>query len=231
MVKSQYQAESLIKLKVPKEKIVTISNGGAYPKRLDRPKKDRNYLIYASSYDRGLSYMLMWGWPRIKAQCPDAYLKIFYGWDAFDAKPQTGTSKIFRDGMEILMQQDGVQQCGRVSHEVLEQEKSKAFIHYYVGNFQEIDCVSVRESASVGAIPVVSAEAHVFKEKPYCYTIPGDPQTQSMQEDAADQIVYLMQNPDSADVLSGNLSLDNETWEVVAKKWLEITPHSAVGSL
>ena len=222
MVKSNYQAENLRKLNVPKDKIFVIPNGGAYPKRSDRPQKDPNYLIYASSYDRGLSYMLMWGWPKIKAQCPDAHLKIFYGWDAFDAKPQTEMSKIFKDGMKILMQQNGVEECGRVSHEVLEQEKSKALIHYYVGNFQEIDCVSVRESASVGTIPVVSAEAHVFKEKPYCYTVYGDPQTQGMQEDAADQIVSLMKNPEITQMLVENLTFENETWEAIAKKWLEI---------
>lgn len=222
MVKSNYQAKSLTDLNVPKEKIIVISNGGAYPKKLDRPKKDPNYLIYASSYDRGLCYMLMWGWPRIKAQCPDAYLKIFYGWDAFDAKPHGEESKIFKEGMQILMKQDGVIDCGRVSQEVLEQEKSKAFIHYYVGNFQEIDCVSVRESASVGTIPVVSSEACVFKEKPYCYRIEGNPRTQNMQENAADQIVRLMKNPKFSELLSNNISLDNETWESSAKKWLEI---------
>jgi hypothetical protein len=44
------------------------------------PKRNPYQLIYASSYDRGLDNLLNL-WPKIKAQVPQASLKIFYGWN------------------------------------------------------------------------------------------------------------------------------------------------------
>lgn len=219
-VKSKYQGTMLTN--VPTEKITVIPNGGAYEYSFSETK-DPNYIIYASSYDRGLLHMLKWGWPKIKKACPNAYLKIFYGWNGFDASPGNAIVKMhFKSVMNELMKQDGVTECGRVSQEQLALEKSKANIHYYVGDFQEIDCISVRESAYLGAIPVVSGDAHVFKEKDYCLLIDGDPKTQEVQEKGAEKIIEILQNNDLAENIRKTLVVENESWENVANRWLEI---------
>jgi len=208
-----------------KEKAIIIPNGGCVDIQ-PRPEKDPNYVIYSSSYDRGLYYMLKWGWPEIKKNCKDAYLKIYYGWDGFDKVhgENIETANKFKKEMIELMKQEGVEDCGRISGEKLMLEKAKANVHYYVGNFQEIDCISVRESAFLGAIPVVSDFMQVFKEKTYCLRVPGNPETQEIQENAANIVISLIQNPEKAqEVRKNNIYVPkDETWEKIAQKWIKV---------
>ncbi|MGV2390205.1 MAG UNVERIFIED_CONTAM: hypothetical protein LVR29_23960 [Microcystis novacekii LVE1205-3] len=66
-------------------------------------------------------------------------------------------------------------------------------IHYYGCTYREIDCISVRESAVVGCLPVVNGFA-VFREKDYCVEGGGSNQSGS-QEAIAWKIVELLKNP------------------------------------
>lgn len=219
-VKSKYHASMLEG--VPEEKVFVVPNGGADEYKINE-KRDPNYLIYASSYDRGLYHMLKWGWPKIKKAFPEAYLKIFYGWNGFDAVSGNDLAKAqFKRVMKELMSQDGVEECGRISQEELAREKAKANIHYYVGDFQEIDCISVRESASLGAIPVVSGEACVFKEKDYCVLVDGDPTLQETQERGADVITELLRNRKRVEERRNEINVSEETWEKIAERWLDV---------
>jgi len=225
-VKSEYQ-KSL--LNSTSEKIVVIPNGGAIKEDMSITK-DPNYIIYSSSYDRGLPYMLKWGWPLIKKACPDAYLNIYYGWNGFDARVSKlndpiniAESNLYKDTVLKLMNQEGVKERGRISNSELIHEKTKANVHYYVGDFQEIDCISVRESACVGAIPVVSGSVEVFNEKPYCIKISGDPHSRETQEEGAQKIIQLIQN--SKEVRENIiLQMQNckESWKDTAEKWMEL---------
>lgn len=229
-VKSNYH-KKLLGEKTPQEKICVIPNGGYVTPRSSEskktPKKDPNYIIYSSSYDRGLAYMLKWGWPKIKQACPNAYLKIFYGWNGFDAsQPKTMETQLYKRIISEMMEQPGVTECGRISQQELLKEKSKANVHWYTGDFQEIDCISVRESASVGCIPVVSEQVEVFREKSYCpIRISGDPRTKEMQEESAQEIIRLLSDREYAEKIRSSLVVSaEETWEKVAEKWLkEIT--------
>jgi hypothetical protein len=168
--------------------------------------------------------MLKWGWPKIKKECPDAYLNIFYGWEGFDCvKKDYENRQLYKKEIIELLKQDGVKECGRISREKLLTEKQKANIHYYIGYFQEIDCISVRESASLGAIPVVSKECHVFEEKDYCIKVEGNSTTQETQEKGADLIIEMLKNTESTDNYRKNMKIPKEeTWENVSKKWIEL---------
>lgn len=198
------------------KKISVIPNGGACdPVKIE---KDPFYLVYSSSYDRGLLYMLKWGWPIIKKYVPRARLGIFYGWNIFDL---VSTNKQLKNEIVELMKQDGIVEHGRVPRDILLKEKAKASIHYYIGDFPEIDCISVRESASLGAIPVVSSEMKVFTEKPYCITIDGNPSTKKTQEFGAYEIVRLLDNQNMLNELRENIDVSCETWERIGERWIE----------
>jgi hypothetical protein len=230
MVKSAFHAK-LLGDKVPASQYSIIPNGGAYEYATEtkdtsvkkdplRQVKDPNYIIYSSSYDRGLGFMLKWGWPKIKKECPNAYLKIFYGWDGYDKNHEdTEVTRNFKTVMNGLMSQDGVQECGRISHEELMREKQKASVHWYVGDFQEIDCISVRESACAGAIPVVSDDVFVFREKSYVFRIPGNTHTEETQVRGAEKVIDILKNRDM--YLQEMILPENETWEAVANRWVE----------
>jgi len=227
-VKSRFHAGLLGDVR--KDKVAVIPNGGFREK--GGLEKDPNYLIYASSYDRGLPYMLKWGWPRIKKACPDAYLKLFYGWNVFDKlRKDDEDTKLYKQTVVDLINQDGVIDCGRVSQEELMKEKEKANIHYYIGDFQEIDCISVRESASVGTIPIVSDSVEVFREKDYCLRVEGNPREKEAQEKGADCVISILQNPQKNEEIRNGLQVpEEESWEKIAQRWIKCFDEQVVVS-
>jgi hypothetical protein len=217
-VKSNFHASLLGNIN--SSKYAVIPNGG-YKNKLEDIKRDSNYIIYASSYDRGLPFILKWAWPEIKKACPNAYLKIFYGWNGFDSsKQQTSDVLKYKEIILELMKQDGVEECGRISQEELLKEKAKANVHLYTGDFQEIDCISIRESVCMGAIPVVSKQVKVFEEKSYCILVDGDPRTREMQEKAAQKVIELLNNTEMTEEIRKNMKIPyEETWENIASRW------------
>jgi glycosyltransferase involved in cell wall biosynthesis len=220
-VKSRYH-RSLLPL-ISDSKIAIITNGA---NRIffdySNTAKDPYQLIYASNYMRGLERMLSYGWPIIKKEVPQAYLKIYYGWQSLDeSKPK---NREWKAKMIDLMQQPGVSEHGRIGVDELIREKATAAIHYYGCTFQEIDCISVRESAMVGCVPVTTDYA-ALSEKDYCVKVAGNPYEKELQESIAYQIVELLKNPEKlAEIRQKNRELVRaETWDNIARLWLNYT--------
>ena len=164
--------------------------------------------------------MLTYGWPIIKKEIPQACLHIYYGWQCFN--PRTPEQKVWKDKMMELMKQPGVREGGRIGVEELIKEKSTAAIHYYGCTFQEIDCISVRESALVGCVPVTTNHA-ALGEKPYCLKVPGNPYLQETQESLAGKIVELLKNPQRLEEIRLKFQdfAKEETWDKIALAWLD----------
>ncbi len=223
-VKSQYQRETLPEIE--DNKICIVSNG--IERRfydLRDNKKNPYKLIYASNYTRGLEKMLTDGWPIIKREIPQATLHIYYGFPAINPqipnKDDLLDNNAWLEKMKTLMTQPGITEHGRIGLDELMQEKSTAAIHYYASTFQEIDCITVRESALVGCVPVTTRYA-ALKEKSYCISIPGNPHQSTTQEAVAWEIVKLLKNPDKlASIRQAFQDLaKEETWENIAQVWL-----------
>jgi glycosyltransferase involved in cell wall biosynthesis len=216
-VKSNFQRRSL--QQIPEPLFHIVPNGIAaevlnYPEQLRNPY----HLIYASRYYRGLEQMLMFGWPIIKREIPEAELHIYGGWSEPDNSPHRAD---WKQKMMNLMKQPGIVHQGRVGQGELLQEKSCAAIHYYACTFEEIDCISVRESVAVGCIPVTS-DFSVFAEKSYCIKVPGDPLTQLVQESIAYKVVELLKHPELMERLRLQFKekMQLETWGNIARQWI-----------
>ncbi len=218
-VKSNYHRQLLPEIR---DSQITIISNGCYKHglNLSNNPKETNKLIYASNYIRGLERMLTYGWPIIKKEIPQARLHIYYGWQCFN--PRTPEQKVWKDKMMELMKQPGVREGGRIGVEELIKEKSTAAIHYYGCTFQEIDCISVRESALVGCVPVTTDYA-ALGEKPYCLKVPGNPYLQETQESLAGKIVELLKNPQRLEEMRLKFQdfAKEETWDKIALAWLD----------
>ncbi|MGD1714627.1 glycosyltransferase family 1 protein [Dapis sp. BLCC M172] len=217
-VKSYYQRNLLPEL--PDNKFAIINNGAdSSVLELAKNQKQPYKLVYASRYYRGLEFMLTWGWPIIKREIPEAELNIYYGWTKRDS-----SEKIipWKQKMMELMQQEGVVEHGSIGHNQLMYEKSTSVIHYYGCSYGEIDCISLRESAMVGCVPVTTNYAAI-KEKDYCIKVDGDPKTKETQEALAYRIVELLNNPQELENIREEIQekVKNETWEQVAPFWLK----------
>ena len=88
--------------------------------------------------------------------------------------------------------------------------------------YEEIDCISLRESAMVGCVPITTNYA-VIKEKDYCIKVDGDPQAKETQEALADKIVELLKNRQELVDIREKIQeyVKHETWEHVAPLWLK----------
>lgn len=216
--KSNYQRQLLPT--IPDEKFVIIPNG-VPPLVLEMGDCPKNHykLVYASRYYRGLEYMLSYGWPIIKQRIPEAELHLYYG---FTRRDEGLEVRPWKEKMIELMDQPGIINHGKVGAKELIAEKATASIHYYGCTYEEIDCISVRESSLIGCVPVTT-DFSVFKEKPYCVTVPGEPTAPKTQEALADKIVYLLQNKDKLEsIRQKNKQLaKHETWDNIASLWLE----------
>lgn len=201
---------------IPDSKIAIIPNGvdSKFIQLKENPKQPYK-IIYASNYIRGLEYMLEFGWPIIKKEVPEAELHIYYGW------PKNVEAN-WKEGMLKLMSQPGVTEHGKVGREKLMAEKSTSIINYYGCTFKELDCNTVRESALVGCIPVTTDYAGL-QDKDYCLKVSGHPYAQETQEALAYKVVELLKNPHQLTEVREKFFdlVKNETWENVAKLWLE----------
>ncbi len=203
------------------EQIAIISNGSDDFLKYQNQSKDPYKLIYASNYIRGLERMLTYGWPIIQKEVPQAHLHIYYGWSNLDES--NSEKRVWKARMIELMKQPGVTEHGKVGLEELIKEKATASIHYYGCTFQETDCISVRESAMVGCLPVTTAHA-ALKEKDYCVKVSGNPYAQETQENLADKIVELLKNQQQLEKIRQESQelVKKETWKNIAKAWLDV---------
>lgn len=217
-VKSAYHRSLLPE--IAEEKIAIIPNG-VDPSyfQYSQSSKEPYKLIYASNYIRGLERMLQYGWPIIKREIPQAHLHIYYGWSGNDcSRPEI---QAWKEKMMELMNQPGVTEHGRIGVEQLIQQKATASIHYYGCTFQEIDCISVRESAAVGCVPVTT-DYVALREKEYCIKAPGNPYDQTTQQAVAMKIIEFLKDLDRLEEIRQEFQelAQAETWEHTAKLWL-----------
>ena len=190
---------------------------------IDVTHKDPYKLVYASNYQRGLELMLTRGWHIIKREIPEAVLHIYYGWNFTDLMYSDDPEyQRWKDNMIQLMKQPGIVEHGKVGQDVLLAEKANAAIHYYATNFEEMDSVSVKESAILGCLPVTT-DYGGLAEKGYCLRLPGDPNDPKIQEAVAGKVVELLKDPVKLEELSQNSRqiAGTETWNNIAQLWLD----------
>ncbi len=170
-------------------------------------------IVYASSYDRGIIEILKWGWPIVKKRIPEAELHIYYGMELLGDK--------LKNELLPLLDQDGIFHHGKVSQIELKMAKERANIHYYVGCYFETDCISIKESALLDCIPVVTTNS-VFAERDYVIKIKGNPRLEETHIFAANEIVRMIEDDNYREECSQQIK-DNigsiKKWQDVAKDW------------
>lgn len=220
--KSNYQRKLLPQ--VTEDQFVIIPNGVKTSLvEMDLTRKDPYKLIYASNYQRGLELMLTHGWSIIKREIPEAVLHIYYGWNFTDLMYGDDPDyQRWKDKMIQLMNQPGIFEHGKVGQDVLIAEKASAIIHYYATNFEEMEPISLKESAVVGCLPVTTDYA-ALAEKEYCLKTSGDPNDPETQVAVAHKVVELLNDPIKRATLSQEARrfAKAETWDNIAQRWID----------
>jgi glycosyltransferase involved in cell wall biosynthesis len=135
-------------------------------------KRDPFRVVYASSYDRSLVWLLDGFWQMVRRIEPRAELHCYYG---IGNTMNPELKKKIEEGLLA----DGVMNHGRQPVDIVARAKQHATFHLYpCFTDAEIDCISVRESLVAGCIPLL-ANYGVFKEREGIYMdiAPGNQQS------------------------------------------------------
>lgn len=172
--------------------------------------------IWTSSYDRGLVEFLKEGWARIQSEFPSAVLHVYYGKDLCPPEFQQEIG-------ELLNSLKGqVIDHGKV--ELIETFKARwtSSYHIYITDFEEIDCLSIRESVAAGCIPIVGNHA-VFLERAAVLV-----ETESKWDQMLGILKKLESEPSMKEQLRNALQRKLEVdkldiqWPAVAEEWSRV---------
>lgn len=194
--------------------------------------KDPHLMVYGSSYDRGLEYLLKM-WPEIRKAVPDARLRVFYGWTLFDVGYHDNPERMaWKEKMNKLMEQPGVTHLGRIGHEAVQKEFEMAGVWAYPEHFAEISCITGMKAQAFGAVPCVIDYAAIKETVQFGVKINGDIYDQETKDLYRDSLIALLNDPKYQEEVRKEMvpwALKTFPWSNVAKQWdeefkREITP-------
>jgi glycosyltransferase involved in cell wall biosynthesis/tetratricopeptide (TPR) repeat protein len=207
---------------MPEDKVFVTSNGINKPAINKKWARKKHSMIWTSSYDRGLPYLLNM-WPDIKKEIPDATLDIYYGWNLYDVVHANNPARAqWKNQVEQMMKQDGVTHHGRVGHSELAKALSQAEVWTYPTDFQEISCISAMKAQGHGAFPVVTNYAALKETVQSGKKIDVDMTTKDGQETYKQELIKFLkedsENEEKRKEMMKNAE-DKFLWSVVARQW------------
>jgi glycosyltransferase involved in cell wall biosynthesis/2-polyprenyl-3-methyl-5-hydroxy-6-metoxy-1,4-benzoquinol methylase len=210
--------KSLMPKYVPEDRIFVSSNGINIADFIDTGvKRNPHRIIYASSYDRGLQYLLeMWG--DIKKEVPDAKLDIYYGWNNYAKLAAEGiVDENFMTRMQELMTQDGVKEHGRIGHKELIKEMQGCGIWAYPCHFEEISCIVAMKAQACGCLPVVTDYAALGETVKGGIIIKGNASDPDVYDEFKDKLIDALKTAPECP----RIEKEQFGWGRVAKEWSE----------
>jgi hypothetical protein len=213
-VKSQFH--KTLFPQINSEKFVVVENGVQVDmfRARDNQQKEPYRFCWTSSYERNLAENLEFIWPVIREKIPNAEFHVYYGDDFI--------SDVLKKRLSGLLTLPGVFHHGRVSLQKIATEKKRASFHLYVTDTPaEIDCISVRESAAAGCIPIITSKA-VFGERDGFHVNVNNVRDAEEMRNAGVEIAELALNSSRVAELSRQVKDSNLIfgWQEVADKWI-----------
>lgn len=214
---------------ISKEKFFLTSNGIDFS-RFDDVKVHRNpyRLHWSSSWDRGLDNVL-YLWPFIKKEIPEAELHCYYGtfnWKEACKKrnDQEGLKKIAE--LEEAAKQPGVFTYDRIGQKELAIEMCKASLLFYPSWFSETFFITGIECQYAG-IPVICNNYAGVKTTLSDSAImlgngdPWWPYSKEGREKFLLKLISVLKNKEEWNYWSnkGKKNAQKYSWELVAKQW------------
>lgn len=183
---------------------------------------DRQHRVFwGSSYDRGLD-ILLFMWPDVMKQYPDAELHICYGWNLFDKANSNNPERMqWKASVESMMNQPGVIHHGRIGKKELARVRKACGVWAYPTYFTEINCITALEAQHDGLVPVTMDYAALSETVGSGYKIEGDIRTIDVQEKFLEALLTVMGDTAIWEKESTKASefAKNYTWDKIALKW------------
>lgn len=161
-------------------------------------------IFWGSSYDRGLD-ILLFIWPDVLKEFPDAQLHITYGWDLFDKSAVNNVERQeWKKNIQTLMGQNGITHHGRLGKQELEKVRSSCGVWAYPTYFTEINCITALECQKDGLVPVTTNLAALKETVQSGFKVEGNIRDTKVQKEYLKQLLSVMR--------------DKKLWEKESKK-------------
>lgn len=156
--------------------ILVLSNGvnmHDFPTPEAWSERNPNRVVYSSCPTRGLE-VLLWMWPEVKAQCPDAVLDIYYTWDPIRMHQPALYQRLVQKCEELAPL--GVTYHGGVGHKVLNEALLNANVwaySHFTNTEIETSCISAMKASLAGATVLTTrygALPETVPEAEFCAT-------------------------------------------------------------
>lgn len=183
--------------------------------------RNKHWVIYQSSYDRGLEHLLK-VWPLVKKAVPDAQLHIFYGWELFvKFYHNNPASMAWKEKMDKLMKQDGVTDHGRVPQNEMREWIEKCGIWAYPTHFGEINCLSAIKAQAWGAMPVVIDYAALKTTVKWGIKVEGDIYDPKVRENYKNALIDGLTSEKQDEMRPAMMAWarDKFNWTKIATSW------------
>lgn len=211
--------------KIPDEKFFLTANGIPDIKVNKKLKRNNHRVIYSSSPDRGLPYLLKM-WPEIIKEVPDAELHVYYGFEIFDKIFSDNPGRMrWKQQVMDLMRQPGVTYHGRIGHQQLAEEMYQSGIWAYPTDFTEISCITAMKAQTLGAIPVVTNFAALQETVRNGLKVDVDITTQEGQSEYLKALIGILKDEaQQKSIRSGMMEWAKGYfgWDQVADNWDEL---------
>lgn len=191
----------------------------------DPPERNLKRLIYASSPDRGLEYLLPI-FTRVRELVPDAELHVCYGFDNIEkviARPGSHPSiAAKRAELLELMKQPGVFHYGRMGQPELLKNWLQSAIWCHPSNFTETSCITCMDAQACGAVPVTSPVWAIGENVQHGVFIEGDVRNELVRARYVRSVVELLLNPQIQGEYRAAMmpwALTHFAWSRFAKQW------------
>lgn len=183
----------------------------------------RHKLFWGSSYDRGLD-VLLFMWPDIKKEYPEAELHICYGWNLFDIANRTNPERMeWKKSVQRMMQADGIVHHGRVSQPELKKIREQCGIWAYPTYFTEINCITALECQSDGVVPVTMDLAALEETVGSGVKVKGKITEMEVQEKYQKELISMMGDEQrwNKESKKGKKFAKKYHWDKLATKWID----------
>lgn len=217
LAKSQYHRSLFPTLSDDKFEI--IPNGYDPDQFSGKVEKVENNLVWTSSYDRGLEYLLEM-WPDIKKEVPNATIDVAYGFNLYDSTPwgKKPEGQMWKQKMLGLLDQEGVTHHDRLPSDEVARLYMKADVWAYPTDFPEIDCITATKAMAAGCVPITTDYA-VMKERNQGIMIEGDIHDQEVKKKFKKELINLLKDPTRKSEIRKKLDVAKYSWDEVAKQW------------
>lgn len=219
---------------IPDYKTVVIPNGIWTERYSHVVEKDPNLIINTASPVRSLSALID-VMKMVRLEVPDAKMQWAYGWTVTDSgMAGEPTYPEWKNSVLKGMEEAGIEDLGRLTHEQVADLYLKAAIYAYPTAFREIDCISITKALAAGAFPI-STDYGAIREKAghggifvhqsevpeYSGQIDFATTDEHTKKKIAEEIIHKLKNPIDPYFIR-RWALDNFSWTSIIDKWQNI---------